>query len=291
MKNTIIVLLFLILCNITQASEACHIKSYSEILKMNKILDDTIVKESSCTEKITEAFISLVSNATGKLSSQYLKMHFENEFNKTVILEPSLIKVRQLDQFIFESLALDNSMSVKRSTSMFGKASLNLESAKFIKVSCSNCDTPGEKNIKLTIRKKVHWLTTQLYIKRKAYVVSSQIGSLSSVLNKKMFKEIYITDKGSHFLFSDMKNISFYKLNQSLTVGSVVKKNVLTPRLLVRAGQKVKLIIDNKKIKLSTSAIAHKNGRIGDYIDVINPKSKKKTIAKIIDFNTAVIEI
>jgi flagella basal body P-ring formation protein FlgA len=255
------------------------------------MLDDSIVKSSNCPSEITDEYISLVSSSSGKLNAQYLKMYFQSEYGQIVQLIPAIVRVTSLNDFLIEKLNLSSDIMVNRSTSMFGKASLNLSSDKLIKVTCSKCDGPGEKNIKLNIKNKVHWITSHFFIKRKAYIVSQDIGSINNVLTPKMFKQKLIVDKGNKYLFSDMKNISFYRLNRNLVIGDIVKKNALVPRVLVRAGQKIKLFVNGSKIKLSTSGIARKNGRIGDFIDVINPKSKKKTIAKVIDFNTAVIDI
>jgi flagella basal body P-ring formation protein FlgA len=291
MKSFLIVIIFIVLSNITHAADDCKIESFAHIIKINKILDDTTIKTSSCTSDIIDEFISLVSNTSGKLNAQYLRMYFKTEHNKNVTLLPRVITVTGLDTFLTEKLNLPPEIMINRSTSMFGKASLNLKSDKLIKITCPKCTGPGEKNIKLNIKNKIHWITSHFFIKRKAYIVSKDIGSINNVLSSNMFKQKLILDKGNKYLFSDMKNIAYYRLNRNLVVGDIVKKNALVPRVLVRAGQKIKLLVNNSRIKLSTTGIARKNGRIGDYIDVINPKSKKKTVAKVIGFNTAVIDI
>ena len=60
---------------------------------------------------------------------------------------------------------------------------------------------------------------------------------------------------------------------------------------LVQYGQKIKLKYKTKNIELDAIAIANGNGKYGDFIQVINPRSKKKVLAKIIDYNKAEIEL
>jgi flagella basal body P-ring formation protein FlgA len=283
--------LFTILFFTTDYSMGCTITSFERIIKINKILDQSIIKGSDCSDEINEEFISLVSNANGKLNHSFLTLYFKNQFKKTINLSPKAIDVIHINDFVGQNLSIPDNYIVSNTTSMFGKASLNLSKSKLIKVKCSQCSKPGERNIKLVIDKKVHWLTSHILVKRRAFVLNTEIRTLNTRLTPEFFKEIIVTDKGNHFLFSDIENISFYRFNRNLNVGDVLKKNALVPRVLVRAGQKVKLLINNERVKLKTSAIARKNGRIGDYIDVINPKSNKKTLAKVVDFNTAVVDI
>jgi flagella basal body P-ring formation protein FlgA len=67
--------------------------------------------------------------------------------------------------------------------------------------------------------------------------------------------------------------------------------NDLTPKKLITYGQRVKLSIQTKTVTLKTIGIAKKSGHYGEFIEIENPKSKKRFLAKVIDFNKAIVEL
>ena len=288
MKNILIaVLLF---STHSFANESCKIITYHQIIKINKTQDDSLIKESNCDVKTLKVFISFIESATGKLQSTYLSHYFKNEFKINVNIEPKSFSVLQIEEMIQDKIK-NKSAVVKNVTSLMPQSSITLNKGQNIHIHCKNCNSAGNKNISMEFKGKKYWLNTLIHLKRKSFVLNKNIMSLNEKLDSKNFTSKTILDSGSKMLFEDIENIRFYRLTRYLRKGDIINRSDLAPRILVKYGQKIKVKYKNKNIQLDAIAIANENGKYGDFIQVINPRSKKKVLAKITDYNKAEIEI
>lgn len=272
------------------AQGSCQLESFTHIFKINKVTDDSIIKNSSCSKPINEEFTNLVSNANGKLNSKYLNRYFKSEYNTHVELSPTAINVREMKDILEEKFGT-NTKSISKVTSLHGKSSYNLDSLKNFEIKCSQCSSTGNKSIQLISQNNTTWISASVLIKTTAFKVTRSLSRISPLLLAKDFQKITTTDKGRVKYFTDIENIQFYTLNKDLGEGDLIKSHDLSPKNLVRYGQKIKLTIKSKHINLKTIGIAKKTGRIGDFIEIQNPKTKKVFLGKITDFNNATVEI
>jgi flagella basal body P-ring formation protein FlgA len=272
------------------AQESCEINSYAQIFKINNVIDDSIIKNTNCSSDIINNFISLVTNANGKLNASYLSHIFQQEFNITVKLSPKNIQVKPLKNLIEDKFATTRKL-VSSVKSLYGKSSLNLENGEALDIKCSNCDGNGEKNIQVISKNGKTWISATFLTRSSAFRVKRTLNRISPILLATDFEQINTSDRGRTRYFTDINNIKFYQLNKDLRKGDLVKSHDLSPKRLVNYGQKVKLTIKNKFINLKTIGIAKKSGKIGDFIEIQNPKSKKVFLGKITDFNKAVVDL
>ena len=282
--------LFFISINVLANESTCSITSFSKVLKINKVLDDTIIKESSCSSNINSAFVQLISNAQGKLNSGYLNSYFQKEFKFKVSISPISIDIKDLKEVIEEKFS-QQKIIIKKISSLYGKSSINLSSTDSFSIDCNKCTKTGERNLKININNKSFWISAKILRERFAYTAKNMINVRASIMQKSDFHQKVVADYGRSNVFTDLHQIQFYSLNRNLHSGDVLKYSDLTAKKLINIGQKVNVFYKGTGINLKTISIAKKNGRFGDFIEVENPKSKKKILGKVIDFNTVVIDI
>lgn len=287
----ILTLLTLILTVNVHAKDACKIVSYNKIIKLNKLLDESIIKDTNCSQEVKNKFVDFVSGASGTLESKHLSHIFKMEYHKEIELSPEVLVVKTINDTFSELLKIPNNLSLEKTTNLHSNSSLNLSPSDHIQVVCNDCETPGSKNIKLLVNKSPIWFSVEILSKRHGLVINSEINPYMKHLTSDMFTKTSIYDDGRGHLFNDIDNIHFYKPNKKLTKGKILKTTDLTPITLVRSGQKIKVVLKGKTIALKSSAISRQSGRIGDFIEVYNQKTNKKINAQVIDFNTVMVEL
>ncbi len=283
-------LIFTLFLSSSFASDTCRIDTYDQIIKINKVIDDSVIKSTTCSAQINEDFISLINNANGKLNSNYLNSYFKSLSKANVIFTPQIISVQSLREIITSQYAEDGLIVDKVSTLM-GRSTLSLKRGEAINLECNNCNAVGNKNIKLNVRGKVHWVSAQFYKQQKAFKLNKSLNSMTPIITRSDFKEVQAIQKNGVKYFQDIGNIQFYKLNKHLSAGDIIKVNDVYPKTLITYGQRVKLTITNNLIKLKSIGVARKSGKIGDFIEIQNPKSKKVFLGKITNYNEAFVEL
>jgi flagella basal body P-ring formation protein FlgA len=272
------------------AAAGCNLNTYYKIVKINKNQDQKLIKETNCSEKINSIFVNFISNAKGALNGRHLSNYFKKEHSIEIDISPNEFHVLSFQDLLIENLNNDN-ISLKSVTSLYSQSSFNLNKGDSIRVQCSNCDTAGNKNIVTFVNSKKIWLSAKLHVKRNGYILIKPIQNLKQKLDKSYFKLVTIADNGTQMLFQDIENIKFFKFNRLLKHNEIVKKYDLQPRLLIKYGQRVKVLLQNQNIQLNTVATSRGRGFLGDSIELMNLKTKKTIMARISDYNSAVIEL
>ncbi len=273
------------------SSFACQITSYPQIIKLNKVLDDSIIKSSDCDDEQTQMFIQLISGADGELTSSHLSQIFKSEFKKEMTISPGKIEVKSVKDVLVDLVQLPSSLVFSTTTSLYDKGSLNLEGTSTLNASCANCESAGEKNIKVSLDNQTIWFSTKLLTKRVAFIATESISPFQSKLSQDQFYEKKIFDTGNTHLFRDMENIRFYRPTRHLEKGKVLNVSDFVPMTIVKPGQKVKVLLKGKSISLNSTALARQGGKIGQIIDVYNQKTNKKISGLVIDFNTVMVNL
>lgn len=270
------------------ADTGCSITSYAQIVKVNNIIDDSIIKKSNCSDETNKHFINLVQNASGKLNTTYFKHYFSQELNTTVQIEPTQVFVSSIKNIIENQY---KNFIIKKVDSLFGQGSFNLEKQQNIKLSCSQCNSTGEKNIKVMFGSKTYWINASLLKPVEVLKLQANLNPILPILQKEDFKREVVPSKTHHKYFTDLKNIQYYRLNRPLSKGAILKVSDLRPKMLIKYGQKVKIYLKSKTVQIRSTAIARKSGKFGDFIELINPKTKKTMLGKITGFNKAMVEL
>jgi hypothetical protein len=230
-------ILFIIFIFSHSAFAECEIETYAKILKINKQLDQSIIKNSSCNSDINEKFVNFINSATGTLSANYLRHYFKNEKSLNLKLSPEKIQVNHIKDYLEDSFNND-ALLIKKVSSLHHAGSFNLNENDNISFSCSNCNSTGEKNVSAYLNKSKVWLNVLIHVKRKAYKLVKNISNLSQKLDSSYFEEILITDKGNSPLLESIEHIAFYRPTKMLRKGDIIKKYDLRSRVVVKHGKK-----------------------------------------------------
>jgi flagella basal body P-ring formation protein FlgA len=271
--------------------EACTIESFPQIIKLNKVLDDSVVSKTNCSTETVQTFVELLTGATGELKSTHLSQILKSEFNKDIIVKPNLIKVEFINDTIERLVQIPKNLALKKTTSLHDRASLNLSNNVSINASCNTCSTAGEKNIKLKVGSKTIWFSAKILMKRVGFVAIKNLSPYTNKLEKSSFRQTTLFDNGRDHLFQDIDNIRFYKPTRQIQQGKFLKVSDLMPMTIIKPGKKVKVILKGKTISLNSSALARQAGKIGQTIEVYNKKTNKKITGLVIDFNTVMVEL
>ena len=272
---------------------ACSITSYDKIIKINKILDDSIVKESDCDYQTITIFKEVISSATGDLRSTHLSQILRSEFSKDVSIHPRKISIQNIQDSLSSLIKLPNDLIIKKASSLFHKASINLNniSKATLSATCMKCLSPGKKNIKIFVNRESIWFSADILQKRVGFISTKEVSPYSQSLSRDQFKTTYIFDNGRSPLFQDIDNIRFYKATRQIQKGKTLKLTDFTPINIIQAGKKIKVILRGKSMSMSSTALSRSSGKIGQFIEVYNQKTNKKISGKVIDFNTVMVNI
>lgn len=285
-----IVFSFLILFSAFSAHSNCELETFYKIVKINKNQDEKVIKNTNCDDKVIQSFLRFVESANGKMNSAHLSQYFLNEYKLEVSFQPTSFEVTDIKELIQDSIQNEKAI-VKKVSSLLGQSSFTLNKNSQFSVDCKNCNKAGTQNISMQVNNRKYWLNALIHLKRKSFVLVKSVMSLNQKLDKSFFKERTILDAGNRPLFEDIDNIEYYRLTRYLNTGDTIGRSDLVPRVLIQYGQKIKIKFKNKNIQLNSTAIANGNGKFGDYIPVINTRSKKKVMAKVIGQNKAEVQL
>lgn len=278
------------LFSISISALACRIQTYERIIKINKVLDDSIIKSSDCSSTVNEVFINLISTASGQTRSAHLAQVLSANQTSEVSISPDQIKISKLDDELANKFS-KNRFEFSGISALYSFSALTLNDNDALNFECKNCDSSGRKNIKASIGDKSIWLSASLLYRLQALKLKKNLSYHTPILTKEDFELVEILDKDAGRYFTDLKNIHFYQLNRNIAAGDVLKVNDIRPKNLISLGQKVQLHVTNSEVNLKTIGIAKKSGKFGDFIEIENPKSKKIIMGKVTGHNTAVVEL
>jgi flagella basal body P-ring formation protein FlgA len=272
-------------------SIACEIVSYSQIYRVENQLDKKIIRKSNCDESIQQKFIQSVTNASGNLPVNMIERTLMGDSIEDVEISPSSITILDMKDYLAEKLMFKNNRRITHIKSLTNISSIQPKANITPIVHCSNCDATGEKNIKVSFNDKYFWFNITVKQPYKVWVPKKNISAFNKSLKRSDFISKIIYDLGNKSYFEDIKNIRFYRTTQAIKADTPLLSTRLVPLKLVRVGQKVTLFLKGKSVNLKSKVMAKSSGIINDIVELKNPRSNKKFIAKVIDFNTAEIEL
>ncbi len=268
-------------------THACELVSYAYIIKIDNILNDQIIKSSSCSEQTQEKFIQFINTASGVINNKIIK-NYLNE--KNLNISPQMIKVEPMEDYL-ASIYEKDPLIFRNIRYLLGSASLNLNKNQKPQIECRDCEKLGRKNIKFLINSKEVWLSAEVGKTFKVLQATRAISPMESILNQSDFEFSNKVLFKSSYDFTNYEQIKFYRLNKNLKKGEILKVHHLSPKQLIQYGQKVQVSLNSSHIKLKTTAKAKKSGKFGDFIELQNQKSNKVFLGKIIDYNKVEVEL
>lgn len=269
---------------------SCHLTSFDRIVKLNKVMDQSIIKSSDCTPEVQSLFIDFISSAEGVLKAKHLASIFSNEYNINIEILPNAISIEDSATLIQKNLKLENTL-IKNINSLYGNAAFTLNQSDRLVFSCSNCNKPGEHNIKAYKNGETIWMSASIYHKKRALVLTKDINPFNPNLDNEDVEYQYVFDKENKQLFSDYENIKFYKPTRTISKGDLLKVHDLSLKRLINYNSEVEVSVKGKDLFLKSKALAKETGVLGQIIKLYNPKTKKIMEGKVIDYNKVMVEL
>lgn len=282
-----------------ELKQACTIELHEKTIFISKNLETTPIKDivinSDCASSTQMLFVHFLSNLSGKLNQEMVQQSFNaNHQGQFVTISPEIIEVGNLGSLLRQKLDLSLSDQFFDLTIMGSDKVLALNHTQNISASCTNCDHPGEKSIKLTIfnseTSKDIWLTGVLSRKVSLFKATHDIHLSHSELGGK-FSLTPSFVQNPELYFTDSHMLKFFKLNKSVKANHLLKYSDLTPKKLVNYGEDIKAVINSDNMKIIMRAQARNSGKLNDVIQIYNPRSKQIITGKITDFKTVEVSL
>lgn len=284
----------------TMAKE-CFIETYPRIIMFDSIRPQlSLIKNSSCSQKINTTFLETLSTLDGKINSSQITQMINESIDSQdldVQIIPVNITINSIRTLLKSKLDLpfdiipDNIKLVGQSTS------IQLPLNSFVNFECLQCESIGLKNIKITVSnpitqyEDIYWASTTLLKTIKVLELKNHTNAFQKDLEISMFNHQFADIEDPTLYFTNLDELKFYKTNKPLKKGAFLKHSDLSPIQLIQAGSQAKLEIIHGNLKLQSIGIAKKSGVLGDTIELSNPKTKKNIIGKVINFNTVSVKL
>jgi flagella basal body P-ring formation protein FlgA len=284
MNKLIVLLTFTLL---TFEAHACLITTFSNIVKVNKIDDFiNVIKKSDCPKKVNKKFISFIKNNSGDFNTKLMNRYIGEGVNIT----PKEISISNITTFLNNHLA--NKKIVLNSVKLMGKKSPVLFNEKDeIQIECKQCDSLGNVNLKIIKKNSTFWGSAVAKGQIIALVAKKRMGFSQNNLSQSDFKKKLIYTSNPERIFTDFKNVHFFKMNKNIKENHALLASDVSTIYLIQVGQPVRILLEENGLRLTTTAIALRSGKLGDVIAFKKQSSNKKIFAKIIDYNKARIEL
>ncbi|MFZ4712798.1 MAG: flagellar basal body P-ring formation chaperone FlgA [Bacteriovoracaceae bacterium] len=283
-------------------SKSCDIKTYAQIIltqrKSAKDLQNEIIQSSTCDAATLSAFVTTIMGAEGDLRAEHLVTLLEEQnINQEINLEPTKITINRLENIVKDRTSLNTGYELSGIQFVGMEGAITLNEQDRIKIECSQCELLGDQNLKILVtnpvmnQAKSFWARSQITRKIKVWKVRQDLTTMTegNISNQLTLEEIAVTHPENYL--NDTQDLKFYKLNKSLRRGDIVKQSDVSPIVLIKSGNRVRIKIENKALNLSSTGVANKSGSYGDSIELTNLNSKKKVVGRVVDYNTVVIDI
>lgn len=290
------VFLFLVSFNLFSQTK-CEIEIYPKFILKKDTNDTSYIKKTNCEILVIQNLHKAISNVSGNILTSTLEEMAELNAN-TIAIFPAQIEIIDLEKYIVDNFSITEDTVIKNIGMAESLKAIMLNPGDKVRFTTSNnFNQLGEQTFRMIIEnsltqlEKTVWLKGFFYKKIYGYKAKVDISNRSDLSISELFsKEEYLTTTPEQYL-TNMDSLKFYKLNRSIRSGEVLKNIDISPIVMIKAGNRVKVNIFNNNMTLSSSGVANKSGVFGDTIEVTNPNSRKKFIGKVTDFNTVVIDL
>ncbi len=281
----------LLLILISTSSLACTINGADTIFTYGEAKSTTITTQG-CDQSQVESINELIKESSGTLDAGYITRYPDL---KDVKLSPSNIRIRNLEELITTRLNIDTNKKIEIIDQSIQSDFLNLTGEQFLQVYCDNCNDNGLKTLRLVktngTTNETHWVKARILSAVKAVIASTDMHlQFNSQPLDQFAYEVHYVLKPEDYI-TNKRDLTFYRLNKSVTRGSLIKRTDLTPVQVVKYGTPVKVLLNQSNIKLSSTATPIGSGHVGDTIKLRNNKTNKIFTGTITGINEVRIDL
>ncbi len=276
---------------------SCEIQAPKTLIVTDNIESyelNSAFKYKGCDNDQKKSFNLLLTDYSGKLNQRVLSSE----------LQDKRVKLANTFEIISISSALNDRITLPQKWKIIDLKLVGqtfnffaLDNEEHLQVSCKNCTSTGAKNIKMDIvnpianTKATYWITGNVAVAVEALVSKTNVAITNQPLKRNHFemKTVYSSRPEKFFTFED--KLPYYKANRPLRSGEVVHFNDISPLNLVKIGTPVQVKLNSNGLKLQATGIPTRSGKLGEIIQLKNPKTNKIIIGKITNFNEVEVEL
>lgn len=301
MKRFIIFILFLFTTPLLADESECFVEFYPVIYKLhfNSAPDfKHSIKSTTCGQDSIIGILKHMDGMHGKISAKTIKHHFQLESGKLINLQPSTIEINTLISLIEKTFIKNKEISINNLRFLGTQSSLGIDKDEVVKIEGQlDLGNFSDQNITVVINnimtndQKRLWANIKLQKSIKLLFAKKDIGPGDDLSNAFEMKAIE-TDNPTEYAGITLEDLKYYQLNKIVTKGSALKKFDVMARSLVLAGEKTKVILIQKNLKLEVQATSLSSGRLGDTVTLRRNNNFTNTITgKVADFNEVRVEL
>lgn len=277
------------------ANGTCHMNSSSRIVLVDtkKLAFNDIASAENCSTDSQIRFLEMISSGSGTLRADMIRENFPEK----VKITPRLIRIDTLSSILGNRYSTFDKWVWTDIKFVSGKSAIKMTQTEKLDFNCDFCKNLGNKSINMVIvdpiksTNRTEWFNASLKVEAIALVSNADIQVTMDGLNPGVFEEKKVLTSKPENFFTNKSKLVFYKLTRPMQKGETLMFNHITPANLVQQGRAVTVVLSNTTMNLSGKALPLSNGKIGEIIQLRNPKSKKVMVGKVIDFNKVVIEL
>lgn len=275
--------LFFILTLFSTSALACKIQVYPYIYTISKLSSNVIKSSSNCNQHQLDSVVRNLNDIEGEIKTSFV---FTDE-----TVSPAIIYKSTLESFL--NTKLKSEINTKYLVDkVIGSSHTNLLfDSEPQKISVTLKRNNAQVLISMIADKLYHISATQL-VKTGYLKAKRDLDPFISDLDKNDFEYVVdfipLTQKS---LYTDYEQVRFFKPAKKILKGAPLYNHELTKKVIIHAGSPITAQILSGSIKLEITARSQTRGKIGDIINIINPKSKKRIQAKVIDTNKVLVQL
>jgi len=220
---------------------------------------------------------------------------FKSEIPKEIsLISPIETSIIDGNKFINEKISLPNDGIISNIRSLDKREVIHPSATETVTAACVNCTnstTTSEIKINLEGSSQTFWFVADILYKANILVATQNIDVMTQSLNSELFTKVSRNVQHPDQYFSNLEQLKFYKLSGTLTAGAPLETRKLVPILLVTPGIASKVIINNENLKLSSSAIPLRSGKLNEMIPLRQTKSQRTIYGRVTGANEVTVEL
>lgn len=287
---------FWLLLLLSSPAFACQIVAPHKLVILDQDAILTTVRTQDCKQALLHDLKEILGGVEGRILSRQIIEMLASRGHEAPHFEPSMVQIKQFKHILREQLTLPAGVQVKSTKGINLPGVVALAPGDNIQVQCEGCLYESGQLIRVKIKgfdgvDRDYLASADFKKMVRAYRVTSNLSSFSSIEPKEYLREEYIESIPLTDLITDLEVLKFYKTNKPIPAGSLLKTSDLNAISLVKAGLKTEVILENQMIRIKTLGISRSNGSLGEIVEVFHPQKNRKYQGKVVDINKVLVEL
>lgn len=277
-------------------AQACNISLYSRIyvVHANNMTAKDVIKASDCNNSNNSKIFSFLKEGRGVITAQMLQEQVPEE---SIIISPSKVVIEDIQGFLERSLNFPSDKKIIDINLVTGSSTISLGDNQFISSSCSDCSKPGQSTARVNITNAIEntnttqWINVHIGVKAHVFKATANIPAFTKIEDNGLLEEEDIFTSNPSKYASRLSDLKYRQIVRPVQKGQPIELTATMPYAVVKSGETIKVITSNSNISIETSGVCLEQGQINQLIRIRNINTNKIFTAKVIDRNTARIDL